>query len=143
MNTASNPIRHSTSAADDALAQASSMTPAIGALGQRAADGAERLITASKNATADAANSVQDRLDRLQDKVPSALSRAAEKADALTRAGIERAIEQGHAARERVQAAGDYTVRYVRDEPVKSLVIAAAVGALAALLFSSRGGRRD
>lgn len=116
--------------------------PDIESLGQRAADSAERVIAAGKSTTADMADSVLSGFDRLQERVPSALSRAAAQADALTRAGLERAREQGAAARERMLAAGDYTVRYVRDEPVKSMAIAAAAGLILGWLLSGRSSRR-
>lgn len=120
-----------------------SKVPDIQAMGQRAALGAERVIASSKVATNDLANSVQDGLDVLQDKLPSALSRAAARADRLARDGLERAREQGQAVRERALDMGDQTVRYVRDEPVKSLAIAAAVGALLGLIIGARSRGSD
>jgi len=45
--------------------------------------------------------------------------------------------------RERATGIGDMTVRYVRDEPVKSVLIAAATGAALVALVSLINSRRD
>lgn len=60
--------------------------------------------------------------------------RAADQIDDLARQAADRAREATEHARERAVAATDLAVGHVRDEPVKSLLIAAAAGAAAAAL---------
>lgn len=66
--------------------------------------------------------------------VPGAVSRAATRAEDLARRGIERARAAADSARDRALDAGDATVHRIRKEPVKAVLIAAAVGAATTLL---------
>ena len=57
------------------------------------------------------------------------LSRLGQQARGYAQDGYDTARQQARVLRERGEAAMDSTRGYVRDEPVKSLLIAAAVGA--------------
>jgi len=57
-------------------------------------------------------------------------------ASALARNGIDRARQTGVRVRAQVNHAGEKTVEYIREEPVKSVLIAAAVGAASAGLIA-------
>lgn len=86
-----------------------------------------------------------DTIDSLKDRVhaaPAAFSRAAEQVQDFTRRSIERAHDLSVEARDRAQRAGDRTVAYIQDEPVKAVLIAAATGAAVALLVRALSGRR-
>ena len=76
-----------------------------------------------------------------QDAVPM-LQRATDSAGALARRSIDAVRDGTYELRQQARQAGDSTVDYIRDEPVKSVVIAIAVGAalmaLVALLGRSR-----
>lgn len=103
-------------------------------LSERAAREADQTLAVTRRAAADASHSLREGLEALREEVPTAFSRAAAQAEALSRQGLERARQ-----------AGDQTVDYIRDEPVKAVAMAAAVGAVAALLVgwlgrSSRSG---
>jgi ElaB/YqjD/DUF883 family membrane-anchored ribosome-binding protein len=65
-----------------------------------------------------------------------AASQAASHAEELTRRGIERARAATLAAREQCARAGDQAVGYIKDEPVKAVLMAAAAGAATALLLA-------
>ena len=52
----------------------------------------------------------------------------------LARLGIERARRASGAVRQQAVRMGDQTVGYIKDEPVKSMLIAAAAGAATALV---------
>jgi ElaB/YqjD/DUF883 family membrane-anchored ribosome-binding protein len=58
---------------------------------------------------------------------------------------MDRASTATETARDQASRAGDRTVGYIRDEPVKSVLIAAAAGAGIAALFGllARGQRVD
>lgn len=69
----------------------------------------------------------------------------AAQVDDLTRRGIDRARQVKDDLRVKVGDAGDRTVAYIKDEPVKSVMIAALTGAaLAALIgWVARSRSRD
>jgi ElaB/YqjD/DUF883 family membrane-anchored ribosome-binding protein len=88
-----------------------------------------------KAAVADAEGALQSTVDDLRERAPAAFSRAAAQVEELTRRSVERARDAGYQVRDRVGRAGDMTVGYIRDEPMKSVLIAAATGAAVAMLI--------
>lgn len=60
------------------------------------------------------------------------IDRAAQRSDAAIQAGTDAAREMAANARR----AGERTVGYIQEEPVKALLIAAAAGAAAVVLFN-------
>lgn len=126
------------------------IAPALDAvehLAHRAADRADDAIATTRHVANDTLDRLQSGVQDLQQKAPGVLARAAGQIDELSRRTAERARETTEHARERAAAAGEYAVGQVRDEPVKSLLIAAAAGAAAAALVGylsrSRGPGRD
>jgi ElaB/YqjD/DUF883 family membrane-anchored ribosome-binding protein len=108
---------------------------------ERVADVAERVahkaddaLVGAKRVAANAAQSVQSGLDDLRDRVPGAMSRAAAQCEDLTRRGLDRARLAADDVRHRAADLGDATKHRIQDEPVKAVLIAAAVGAAATLL---------
>jgi ElaB/YqjD/DUF883 family membrane-anchored ribosome-binding protein len=65
--------------------------------------------------------------------VPAAVSLAAQ-AENLTRRGIERVRQTAALARDRASQVSDATVERIRADPVKAVILAAAAGAVTALL---------
>lgn len=90
---------------------------------------------AVENLANQALDSVQAGVDDLRKTAPAALSRAAAQVEELTRRSLDRARETGAQVKEQVARVGDRSVDYIRDEPVKSVLIAAAAGAAAAVLI--------
>jgi ElaB/YqjD/DUF883 family membrane-anchored ribosome-binding protein len=105
-------------------------------LTDRAASKADEAIDSSKRAAQDALNSVQDGVDQLREAIPSAFTRAAAQVEALTRQGVERARQASAEVRGQVHQASDRTVQYIKDEPLKSVLVAAAAGAALVGLLS-------
>lgn len=66
----------------------------------------------------------------------------AEQAESFARRSAEALLDGSHQVREKALVASDRTIAYIRDEPVKAVLIAAAAGAamvaLANLLSRSR-----
>lgn len=103
------------------------------------ADQAIRSTQRAANATLDSlAGSVQDARSTAVPK----LERLGADAEALARRGIEAAKARAQQIREQAEHTSEVTVSYIRDEPVKSVLIAAATGAalmaLIALFSRSR-----
>lgn len=123
----------------------SSTSATVEQLTDRAANKADDAIDTSKRAAQDALNSVQDGVDQLREALPSAFARAAAQVESLTRQGIERARQASAEVRGQVNQASDRTVQYIKDEPVKSVLVAAVAGAalvgLVSLLTRARTPR--
>jgi len=79
-----------------------------------------------------ALDKLQNGVDDLAAAGPAALSRAAAQMEELTRRTLARASEASQQVRARALRAGDATVGYIKDEPVKAVLIAVAAGAVAA-----------
>lgn len=83
-----------------------------------------------------------DKLAHAIDEAVPPLKRAADQAADLARRGVDAITEGSQALRRQALQASDSTRDYIRDEPVKSVLIAAATGAalmaLVGLLTRSR-----
>jgi ElaB/YqjD/DUF883 family membrane-anchored ribosome-binding protein len=66
----------------------------------------------------------------LREQVSPMIERAGEQASALAQRGMEAVRERSQQFRDQAVRASDHTVGYIRDEPVKSVLIAAAAGAI-------------
>ncbi len=71
-------------------------------------------------------------------------STALDQASDLTHRGVDAVREGAKQVREKAHSLGDHTVSYIKDEPVKSVLIAAAAGATLMGLLSliARGASR-
>lgn len=120
-------------------------------LGQQAAGVADHAAESATAAIRSTQNVANEAFDRLSDKVEDARSRAAPLLDRLTtqaevaaRRGVDVVRDTSAQLRERAVQASDTTVGYIRNEPVKSMLIAAATGAaLMALIGLLSRSRRD
>jgi len=112
-------------------------------LADQAAGKSEQAIETARRAADGALDALHDKVDALRDMIPGAFSRAAARADEMTRRGIERARQTGSDVRERVGYAGDRSVAYIKDEPVKSILMAAAAGAALAALIGLLSRSRE
>lgn len=101
----------------------------------KTSDKAEQLIAAGKDLAVDAEQRVEDGLDQLRENVPGSLSRAAHQAEDMARAGIEKARAAGRSLASQASEMRKQTASYVREEPTKALLMAAAAGAVATLLI--------
>jgi ElaB/YqjD/DUF883 family membrane-anchored ribosome-binding protein len=84
------------------------------------------------------AGSVQD----LRQQVAPLLNRATEQASVLAQRGVDAVRDGSRQVRDQALRASDGTLHYVREEPVKSMLIAAVVGAALMALLSGWGGWR-
>ena len=77
------------------------------------------------------------------DKAPGALSEAAAQLQAVARRGLDSARELSAGARDKASRAGDRTLAYIHEEPLKAVLIAAAAGAVLTMLASALARRGD
>jgi len=57
------------------------------------------------------------------------INRAGEQASAFAQRGVNAVLDSSQHLRDSAQRASDNTVMYIKDEPLKSMLIAAATGA--------------
>ncbi|HEY4081736.1 MAG TPA: hypothetical protein VGM81_13675 [Burkholderiaceae bacterium] len=89
--------------------------------------------TAIADARTDQALGVRE---EMRSEAAAALSHAANCVEAMTRRPIEQARQAKEQVRQQLGRAGDYTAGYIQEGPIKSIAIAAAAGATAAMLLS-------
>ena len=104
---------------------------------------ADEVIANTQRAAADSEKSIQAGLRQVKEAVPATLSRAATQAEELARAGIDKARAAGANVADKANKAGETTAQYVREEPAKALLFAAATGAAATLLVGWATHRRS
>lgn len=105
----------------------------------------DQAIKSTQRAANEAVDSLADAMQSMRHQAAPLLDRATEQVNMLAHRGMDSVRETSHHLREKAQHASDSTVNYVKDEPVKALLIAAAAGAalvaLVGLLSSSRKRR--
>ncbi|MEY2890728.1 MAG: hypothetical protein RJA98_636 [Pseudomonadota bacterium] len=104
---------------------------------------ADDALSATRRAANGALDKLQDGVNELRADAPGALGRVAAQVDELTRRGIERARQASVEVRHSAERTSDRTVGYIKDEPVKSMLIAAATGAAVAALISLLARNRN
>ncbi len=95
-----------------------------------------------RRAASNAVRSVSDNFDDLSESGMQRARQARELAREWWERGAQSARDTADTVRNEASAVSTRTQRYVRDEPVKSMVIAAAAGALIAGLLAIGGSRR-
>lgn len=108
----------------------------------QSADDAIRSTQRLANETVDGlAHTMQD----MRTQAAPLLSRASEQVSTLAQRGVDSVRETSQHLREKTRDAADGTVQYVKDEPIKAMLIAAATGAALMALVSliSRSSHRS
>lgn len=103
---------------------------------------AEGAIDATKAAADDALDHLKSNVSDLRKSVPDALSRAASQVDELIKRGMDKARDTKAVVCDRATEASEQTRGYIRDEPMKSVLIAAAAGATLAAVITWLGRSR-
>ena len=87
----------------------------------------------------------QETITHAGDEVAPLLNRAGQQISSLAHDGMDAVRDGSRHLRDSAQQASKYTVGYIRQEPVKSMLMAAATGAalmaLVSLVTRSRDGR--
>ena len=110
-----------------------------------AADSANSAIRSTQNVANAALDRLSDKVDNARDQAVPLISRLSSQAEAAARRGAEAVKETSAQLRDKALQAQDTTVGYIKDEPVKAMLIAAATGAalMALVSLASRSSRRD
>ena len=107
------------------------------------ADAADNAIRNTQRRADEAFESLSSKVEDLRNQAGPMLNRMSSQAEAAARRGMEAMRDGSQQLRERAQRATDQTVAYVKDEPIKSMLIAAATGAVLMALVSLMGRSRN
>lgn len=101
-----------------------------------AAQTASRAIHSTQNAADGALGTLDDKVHQLRTDAAPVIERAGQQADQWVQKSARQLNESSRQIRAKAQYASAQTQQYVREQPVKSVLIAAGVGALLMGLIS-------
>ena len=112
-------------------------------LADQAAQSADNAIKATQRVANEALDGLAGTVQDMRQQATPLLNRASEQAGALAQRGADALRDGTQQLRDKALRASDSTVSYIKDEPVKAMLIAAATGAaLMALVNLMSGSRR-
>jgi ElaB/YqjD/DUF883 family membrane-anchored ribosome-binding protein len=114
----------------------SSAASTVNRLADQATQRADDTIRSTQRVANDALDRLSDQVHHAHDESAPRLVRMAEQAETLARRGVDALRDRSHQLRVRASDASDHTLAYIREEPMKSVLIAAAAGAAVAALAS-------
>ncbi|MBC8057043.1 MAG: hypothetical protein H7Y61_10740 [Rhizobiales bacterium] len=108
-----------------------------------AADSAHNALRSTQNVANAAFDRLNDKVDSARDQAVPLINRLSSQAEAAARRGADAVKETSAQLREKALHAQDTTVGYIKDEPIKAMLIAAATGAalMALVRLASRSSR--
>ena len=125
------------------------METTIKPVAQQASNFADQAADSASNAIRSTQGVANAAFDRLSDKVDSAreqaapiINRLSNQAEAAMQRSADALRETSAQLRDKALRAQDSTVGYIRDEPVKAMLIAAATGAVLMALIGLMGRSR-
>ena len=107
------------------------------------AQSADQTKKSTVSAAGEALGSLTGTVQDIRQQAGPMLDRAAEQASALAQRGLDTVRETSQQLRDKALRASENTVKYVKDEPVKSVLIAVATGAALMALASMKGRSRE
>lgn len=121
----------------------SNSTQYTSGLGDQLAQSADQAIKSTQRGANAALDSLAGSMQGVRQQSEPLMNRASEQVSAMAQRGLDSVRETSRQLRDQAQRASENTVSYIRVEPVKSILIAAATGAalmaLVSLISRSRG----
>lgn len=114
-------------------------------MADHAADSASSAIRSTQNVANAALDRLANQVESARDQAVPLINRLSSQAESAARRGVDAVRDTSAQLRERAMKASDSTVGYIKDEPVKAMLIAAATGAALMALVSlvTRSHRAD
>lgn len=112
-------------------------------LADEAAQSVDQAIKSTQRVANEALDSLAGTVQDMRQQAAPLLNRAAEQASALAQRGVDSVRDTSQQLRDKAVRASDSTVNYIKDEPVKAMLIAAATGAALMALVSLMSHSRD
>jgi ElaB/YqjD/DUF883 family membrane-anchored ribosome-binding protein len=103
---------------------------------EQASQSADQAIKSAQQVANEALESLTGAMQDLRHQATPMMERASDSVGAFAKRGVDSVRETSHQLRIKAEHASDNTVNYVRHEPVKSVLIAAATGAALMALIS-------
>ena len=98
-------------------------------LADQAAQSADEVIRSTQRVANETLDNLAVRVQDIRHEASPFLNRASEQANMLAQRGVDAVRDTSQQLREKAHHVSDSTVAYIRDEPVKAMLIAAATGA--------------
>ena len=98
---------------------------------------ASRAIDSTREHANEALDKAESKMREFRGSVDPMVDMLASKAQKLARQSLDMASEAKDRAEKSLKQAADATTRYVSEQPMRSILIAAAVGAVVAVIVSS------
>lgn len=116
-----------------------------GAMAESAGDSASNALHSTQSATNEAFDRMSDKVDDAKNLAAPLISRLTAQAEAAARRGADVVRDTSAQLKEKASMAQETTVGYIKDEPMKAILIAAATGAALMGLISlmTRSGSED
>lgn len=120
-------------------------TATASSLADQAAGKADQAIRSTQRMTNDALDGLSDSVNSASSRVSPLINRATEQASALAHKSMDAVRQTSQQLRDKAMHASDTTASYIRNDPIKSVLIAAATGAALMALVSlvSRSRHHD
>jgi ElaB/YqjD/DUF883 family membrane-anchored ribosome-binding protein len=99
-------------------------------LADQVADNAGQAIRSTQGVANAAFDKLSEKVESVRDRAVPVLDRLAGQAEVAARRSADAVRETSAQLRERATRVSDSTVGYIKDEPVKAMLIAAATGAV-------------
>lgn len=114
-----------------------------GKVADQAADTAQGALRSTQNVANSAFDRLSDTVDSARDQAVPLINRLSTQAQDMARKSADTVRETSAQLRDRAAKAQEQTVDYIKDEPVKAMLIAAATGAalMALVSMASRSSR--
>jgi ElaB/YqjD/DUF883 family membrane-anchored ribosome-binding protein len=112
-------------------------------LADSVAQSADLAIKSTQRVANEALDTLAGTVQDMRHQAAPLLNRATEQASALAKHGMDAVRESSQQLRYKARRASEGTVKYIKDEPVKSMLIAAATGAALMALVSLMSRSRD
>ena len=116
---------------------------ATSTVGDQVSSAAESAARSVQQGIDSAADALSNKADDVRNQAEPLLNRVSAQAEAAARRGIDAVKDGSQQLREKALRASDSTVAYVKDEPMKAMLIAAATGAVLMGLISLMGRSRN
>lgn len=119
--------------------------PTVSPVADQAASKADQAIRSTQRATNEALDGLSDSVNSASQRVSPLINRATEQASALAQRSMDAVRQTSQQLRDKAMHASDTTASYIRNDPIKSVLIAAATGAALMALVSlvSRSRHHD
>lgn len=110
--------------------------PTATTMADQAAGKADQAIRSTQRMANDALDGLSDSVNNAGSRVSPLINRATEQATAFAQKSVDAVRQTSQQLRDKAMHASDTTASYIRNDPIKSVLIAAATGAALMALVS-------